>query len=73
MAISKSLFDFYFQGHHPTLGAHKKFTNYSFDVPEFLRKVQEGAAHVRRHRMFRDARRVIYGKPTLTTNSKDEL
>lgn len=25
------------EGHHPTLGAHAKFTNYRFDVDEFLR------------------------------------
>ena len=25
------------QGHHPTLGAHQKFTNYAFDVDEFMR------------------------------------
>ncbi|KAH9500584.1 hypothetical protein Btru_076977 [Bulinus truncatus] len=25
------------KGHHPTLGAHAKFTNYAFDVKEFMR------------------------------------
>ena len=30
------------EGRHPTLGTpHKKFTNYSFDVPEFIRIVKQ--------------------------------
>ncbi|KAA0707799.1 EGF domain-specific O-linked N-acetylglucosamine transferase [Triplophysa tibetana] len=27
------------KGHHPTLGEHPKFTNYSFDIEEFMRLV----------------------------------
>lgn len=37
------------KGHHPTLGAHPKFTNYSFDVEEFMSLVLEAADHVLRH------------------------
>lgn len=37
------------QGHHPTLGDHPKFTNYSFDVAEFMRLVLEAADYVTRH------------------------
>lgn len=49
------VFDSYFlpsrlsQGHHPTLGDHPKFTNYSFDVAEFMRLVLEAADYVTRH------------------------
>lgn len=37
------------QGHHPTLGDHPKFTNYSFDVEEFMHLVLEAVRHVTRH------------------------
>ncbi|XP_019715336.1 EGF domain-specific O-linked N-acetylglucosamine transferase isoform X1 [Hippocampus comes] len=37
------------KGHHPTLGDHPKFTNYSFDVEEFMRLVLEAVRHVTRH------------------------
>lgn len=37
------------KGHHPTLGEHPKFTNYSFDVEEFMDLVLQAAAHVSRH------------------------
>ncbi|XP_048878340.1 EGF domain-specific O-linked N-acetylglucosamine transferase [Brienomyrus brachyistius] len=37
------------KGHHPTLGEHPKFTNYSFDVQEFMRLVLGAAEHVRNH------------------------
>jgi len=40
------------QGHHPTLGAHKKFTNYSFDVEEFMRLISEAADYVLNHPRF---------------------
>ncbi|XP_041350090.1 EGF domain-specific O-linked N-acetylglucosamine transferase-like [Gigantopelta aegis] len=40
------------EGHHPTLGAHAKFTNYSFDRDEFLRLVFKAADHVRTHPKF---------------------
>uniref|UniRef100_A0A674JRH3 EGF domain-specific O-linked N-acetylglucosamine transferase n=1 Tax=Terrapene triunguis TaxID=2587831 RepID=A0A674JRH3_9SAUR len=37
------------QGHHPTLGEHPKFTNYSFDVEEFMYLVLLAADHVSQH------------------------
>lgn len=42
----------FFKGHHPDGGAHAKFTNYKFDVQEFLRIVDIGADHVRNHTSF---------------------
>lgn len=41
------------QGHHPTLGDHPKFTNYSFEAAEFMRLVLEAADYVRRHPKWR--------------------
>ncbi|KAH9382685.1 hypothetical protein HPB48_023241 [Haemaphysalis longicornis] len=38
------------RGHHPTLGAHAKFTSYSFDVDEFLRLLGKAIDHVRKAR-----------------------
>ncbi|GFR10587.1 EGF domain-specific O-linked N-acetylglucosamine transferase [Trichonephila clavata] len=40
------------EGHHPTLGAHAKFTNYSFDIAEFLRIFKKALVHVRRFGPF---------------------
>uniref|UniRef100_A0A8D0B5J0 EGF domain-specific O-linked N-acetylglucosamine transferase n=1 Tax=Salvator merianae TaxID=96440 RepID=A0A8D0B5J0_SALMN len=37
------------EGHHPTLGKHPKFTNYSFDVEEFVRLVLLAADQVSQH------------------------
>uniref|UniRef100_A0A6Q2Y002 EGF domain-specific O-linked N-acetylglucosamine transferase n=1 Tax=Esox lucius TaxID=8010 RepID=A0A6Q2Y002_ESOLU len=37
------------KGHHPSLGEHPKFTNYSFDVEEFMRLVLNAADHVLKH------------------------
>ncbi|XP_069062680.1 EGF domain-specific O-linked N-acetylglucosamine transferase [Pleurodeles waltl] len=37
------------KGHHPTLGEHPKFTNYSFDVEEFMNLVLLAADHVSKH------------------------
>ncbi|XP_069793200.1 EGF domain-specific O-linked N-acetylglucosamine transferase isoform X2 [Narcine bancroftii] len=37
------------KGHHPTLGDHPKFTNYSFDVTEFMRLVLSAAEKVTQH------------------------
>lgn len=37
------------KGHHPTLGEHPKFTNYSFDVEEFMYLVLQAAEHVLQH------------------------
>ncbi|RXN22342.1 EGF domain-specific O-linked N-acetylglucosamine transferase [Labeo rohita] len=41
------------KGHHPTLGEHPKFTNYTFDVEEFMRLVLLAAEHVTRHPAWR--------------------
>jgi len=35
------------EGKHPTLGAHKKFTNYRFDKTEFMRLFMTAVKHVR--------------------------
>lgn len=40
------------QGHHPNGGAHAKFTNYEFDVQEFLHLVRVGVKHVQSHDKF---------------------
>lgn len=40
------------QGTHPDGGAHAKFTNYSFDVKEFLRIVSLARNHVKHHKAF---------------------
>ncbi|CAL4082288.1 unnamed protein product [Meganyctiphanes norvegica] len=37
------------EGHTHTLGAHKKFTNYTFDVKEFLRLIMKAVDHVKTH------------------------
>ncbi|XP_043564250.1 EGF domain-specific O-linked N-acetylglucosamine transferase isoform X4 [Chiloscyllium plagiosum] len=37
------------KGHHPTLGDHPKFTNYSFDVTEFMHLVMSAAQKVIQH------------------------
>jgi hypothetical protein len=50
----------YLQGHHPEGGAHAKFTNYAFDVPEFLRLVEIGAKHVKHHRKFQEFHRNLH-------------
>ena len=55
-----------FQGHHPTLGAHAKFTNYAFDLEEFLRMVAKAADLVRESRSYKKAWTQRYG-------AKDEL
>lgn len=41
------------QGHHPTLGDHPKFTNYSFEVEEFMRLVLDAARYVTDHPKWR--------------------
>lgn len=40
------------EGHHPTLGAHAKFTNYSFDTKEFIRLVLQAADYILGHPEF---------------------
>lgn len=59
---------FLFQGHHPHLGAHAKFTDYSFNVPEFLRLVTEGVDHISSHPLYM---KLTNSKPPST--KKDEL
>ena len=51
----------YFQGHHPTLGAHKKFTNYEFDTEEFMRMVRKCVDHVTSHPAFKAAKEAKHG------------
>lgn len=41
------------EGHHPTLGAHAKFTNYAFNVDEFMRLIYKAADAVQ------DRRRIL--------------
>ncbi|XP_059152195.1 EGF domain-specific O-linked N-acetylglucosamine transferase-like [Physella acuta] len=50
------------EGHHPTLGAHAKFTNYAFDVNEFMRLIYVAADHVRSHPKFITARQSQNGQ-----------
>lgn len=38
------------EGHHPTLGAHAKFTNYAFNVDEFMRLIYKAADAVKDNR-----------------------
>ncbi|XP_015749251.1 PREDICTED: EGF domain-specific O-linked N-acetylglucosamine transferase-like [Acropora digitifera] len=38
------------EGHHPTLGAHAKFTNYAFNVDEFMRLMYKAADAVKDNR-----------------------
>nr|XP_022298312.1 EGF domain-specific O-linked N-acetylglucosamine transferase-like [Crassostrea virginica] len=45
------------EGHHPTLGAHAKFTNYEFDEGEFMRLILKAADHVRSHPKFIQGRK----------------
>ncbi|XP_017766635.1 PREDICTED: EGF domain-specific O-linked N-acetylglucosamine transferase [Eufriesea mexicana] len=40
-------------GTHPDGGAHAKFTNYSFDVKEFLRIVSQATNYVKNHDSFK--------------------
>ncbi|CAK1549869.1 unnamed protein product [Leptosia nina] len=54
------------EGHGPGGGSHAKFTNYSFDVKEFLRLVDICASHVRQRKDFQS---FIYG----SKKSHDEL
>ncbi|GFO27782.1 Egf domain-specific o-linked n-acetylglucosamine transferase [Plakobranchus ocellatus] len=62
------------EGHHPTLGAHAKFTNYAFDVEEFMRLVYKAADHVRTHPQFIQARaEKWYFESAEESIEKDEL
>lgn len=40
------------EGHHPEGGAHAKFTNYSFDVKEFVHLVDGAAEEILSHKEF---------------------
>ncbi|XP_015604766.1 EGF domain-specific O-linked N-acetylglucosamine transferase isoform X2 [Cephus cinctus] len=68
-------------GTHPDGGAHAKFTNYSFDVDEFLRIVILAEKHVKNHHAFieftrkRDEEDNNEDKQSSTNHSltKDEL
>uniref|UniRef100_UPI00359025C7 EGF domain-specific O-linked N-acetylglucosamine transferase isoform X1 n=2 Tax=Myxine glutinosa TaxID=7769 RepID=UPI00359025C7 len=42
------------EGHHPTLGNHPKFTNYAFDVAEFMRLVLLAVEQVQSHPTWQD-------------------
>ncbi|XP_048739593.2 EGF domain-specific O-linked N-acetylglucosamine transferase-like isoform X2 [Ostrea edulis] len=68
------------EGHHPTLGAHAKFTNYQFDVSEFMRLIFKAADHVRAHPKFVQGRQSKYygdkrkkSQPYEGRESKEEL
>ena len=53
MNIHICVLNFFFvvlQGHHPTLGAHAKFTNYAFNVDEFMRLTYKAADAVKDNR-----------------------
>lgn len=58
------------EGHHPDGGAHAKFTNYSFDVDEFVRLVKLLAEHVLRHPDFETNLDLIVEK---TNDSSNQL
>lgn len=49
---------FLIQGQHPDGGAHAKFTNYKFDIIEFLRLTEKAAKHVKNHPEFKKFRKV---------------
>ena len=58
------------EGKHPQLGTpHKKFTNYSFDIPEFVRMIKKMLSYVKSHPEFVRARELKFGSNT----KKDEL
>ncbi|KAF4526720.1 hypothetical protein B566_EDAN015752 [Ephemera danica] len=62
------------EGHHPDGGAHAKFTNYAFDVEEFVRLVGVAAQHVRQHEAYRALRNATSTtKDTPQFTSHDEL
>ena len=46
---------FLIQGHHPTLGEHPKFTNYGFNVDEFMRILGKAVKGVLKRRQERTA------------------
>lgn len=44
----------FLQGTHPHGGAHAKFTNYKFDVDEFVKIVKNAEKHVKNHDGFKE-------------------
>ena len=60
------------KGHHPTLGAHKKFTNYAFDVDVFLDMIKQAARKVRTNPWYIDAWQKKWG-PQGNPKEKEEL
>ena len=69
MVVISNHLSLFFQGHHPTLGAHAKFTNYAFDVEEFMRLISKAAEHVKSHPAFIEAKERI----RQLNYAKDEL
>ena len=61
------------QGTHPNGGAHAKFTNYSFDVKEFLRIVSLAEKDVKKHASFKAFIEKAVKKDKKPKLSKDEL
>lgn len=62
---------FVFQGTNKEGGeAHAKFTNYSFDVDEFVRIVEKAVQHVKNHPQFKE---VISGIDESQMDLHDEL
>lgn len=57
------------EGHHPTMGAHAKFTNYAFDHEEFLRIVKEMADAVKAHPAFQAEQQGLEEKEEALLNS----
>lgn len=43
------------EGHHPTLGAHAKFTNYYFDLEEFLRIMSKMVQYIKENPAYKKA------------------
>lgn len=62
------IFIHFYQGHGPGGGSHAKFTNYSFDVKEFLRLVQKCGDYVRQRKDFKD-----FVQPSSSKSQHDEL
>ncbi|XP_020711618.2 EGF domain-specific O-linked N-acetylglucosamine transferase isoform X2 [Athalia rosae] len=61
-------------GTHPDGGAHAKFTNYSFDVEEFLRIVKLAEKHVKNHKTFKEhVEKSSKNRITVKSSGKDEL
>ncbi|XP_011556354.3 EGF domain-specific O-linked N-acetylglucosamine transferase [Plutella xylostella] len=56
------------EGRGPDGGGHAKFTNYSFDVKEFLRLVNKCATHVRKRQDFKS-----YVEASLLARAHEEL